>query len=200
MKYKELVIGIDQSYNNTGISIVADGNILLVTSIWLNKLKTNTEKRNMLRDKLKSIAQQAKNKSNNVYCIVERIRLRSQGFLNIDYIKSIGALNAIIIDVMAEFNIPVFSVDTRCWKSQVIGTSKPKENKYGVPPEKFPTVEFVIKKGFENSILIPVEGRKTKGTFTHNGIKYMYNNDASDACGIAMFWFVGTHEKLQKEK
>ena len=31
-------------------------------------------------------------------------------------------------------------------------------------------------------------------------VKYMYNNDAADSAGIAMFWFVGEHEKLKEEK
>ena len=95
----------------------------------------------------------------------------------------------------------VYSVDTRCWKSQVIGTSKPKSNRYGVPDEKWPTVEWLLKQGFETDILIYMsETRKTKGTFVRGNKKYMYNNDAADSAGIAMFWFVGEHEKLKEEK
>ena len=48
-------------------------------------------------------------KSKNIICVIERIRLRSQGFLNINYIKSIGALNALIVDLMYEYNIKVYS-------------------------------------------------------------------------------------------
>ena len=55
----------------------------------------------------------------------------------------------------------------------------------------------VINKGFENSILIPVKSRKTKGTFVKNGEKYMYNNDAADSLGIALFGFYGKEENLQ---
>ena len=73
-------------------------------------------------------------------------------------------------------------------------------NKYGVPEEKWPTIKWLIKQGWEDSILIPIEGRKTKGTFVRNGQKYMYNNDAADSAGIAMFWFKGEHDKLQLER
>ena len=151
---------------------------------------------NTLNGLLKAVNPKAK----EVVCIIERIRLRSQGFLNIDYIKSIGALNSIIVDICDEYHVPVFSVDTRCWKAQVIGTSKRMANKYGVPEEKWPTVKWLLKQGWEDSILIPIEGRKTKGTFMRNGQKFMYNNDAADSAAIAMFGVIGSPDKLQREK
>lgn len=199
-KYKQISIGIDQSYKNTGISISCDGKLKKVTSINFEKIKSNSEKRKLLKSKLNSLLNSIQNKSDSVVCIIERIRLMSQGFLNIDYIKSIGALNSVIVDCCSEFNIPVYSVDTRCWKAQVIGTSKPMVNKYGVPDEKFPTVKWLIKLGFEDSILNEVTGRKIKGTFTKQGKKYEYNNDAADSAGISMFWFVGDKTKLKLEK
>jgi len=95
----------------------------------------------------------------------------------------------------------VYSVDTRCWKSQVVGTSKPQSNKFGVPEEKWPTIQWLIAKGFERKILIDVTNtRKEKGTFKRNGKKYMYNNDAADSAGIAMFGVVGDASKLQLER
>lgn len=199
-KYKKIFIGIDQSYKNTGVSISADGELLKVTSLNLEHYKTNSDKRKALRKYLNNMLKTITTKSDDITCILERIRLHSQGFLNIDYIKSMGALNAVIIDSMYEYDIPVYSVDTRCWKFQVIGTSKPKDNDLGVPREKYPTVEWCINQGFEDSILEVVEGRKTKGTFMRDNVKYMYNNDASDSAGISMFGFVGNLEKLKKEK
>lgn len=199
-KYNKVVIGIDQSYNNTGISIAADGKLVKVRSIHLESYKSNSDKRRALTNVLDGLLNVVCPKAKDVICIIERIRLRSQGFLNIDYIKSIGALNSIIVDRCNEYCVPVYSVDTRCWKAQVIGTSKPMQNKYGVPEEKWPTVKWLLKQGWESSILIKVEGRKTKGTFIRNGQKYMYNNDAADSAGIAMFGFAGDKEKLQIER
>lgn len=199
-KYKKVVIGIDQSYSNTGISIAADGKLIKVRSIRLDIYKTNSDKRRALTNKLNGLLKAVCPNAKEVICIIERIRLRSQGFLNIDYIKSIGALNSVIVDICYENCVPVYSVDTRCWKAQVIGTSKAEANKYGVPEEKWPTVKWLLKQGWESSILIPVEGKKTKGTFIRNGQKYMYNNDAADSAGIAMFGFVGDKEKLQIER
>lgn len=200
MKYKQVVIGIDQSYKNTGISVSADGRLLKVKSKHLEACESNSEKRRVLGETLDSLLKAVCGKAESVVCIIERIRLHSQGFLSIDYIKSIGALNAIVVDTCSKYDVTVFSVDTRCWKSQVVGTSKPKSNKFGVPDEKWPTVEWLIKQGFESSILIEVQGRKTKGTFVRNGAKFMYNNDAADSAAISMFWFVGDHDKLQEER
>lgn len=198
-KYNKLCIGIDQSYKNCGVSISADGQLLKVTHVKLEQCRTNTDRRRLLKAYLDNMLKSITSKADSIICIIERIRLHSQGFLNIDYIKSMGALNAVIIDIMDEYDIPVYSVDTRCWKSQVIGTSKPKDNNLGVPKEKFPTVEWCIKQGFENSILRTVKGRKVKGTFTRNGTRYMYDNDACDSSAISMFYFVGDKEKLKQE-
>ena len=202
MKYKTIVIGIDQSYNRTGVSISADGKLLKVKSIDFAKYryKNNTQKRNKIRAYLQNVLKSINGKGTEVICVIERIRLRSQGFLNIDYIQSIGALNSVIIDVMTTNNVPVYSVDTRCWKSQVVGTSKPMKNKFGVPDEKWPTVKWCINKGFEFSILKEVQGRREKGTFIRNGIKYEYDNDASDSAAISQFYFVGDKSKLKPEK
>lgn len=198
-KYNKLCIGIDQSYKNCGVSISADGQLLKVTHIKLEQCRTNTDRRRLLKAYLDNMLKAITPKADSIICIIERVRLHSQGFLNIDYIKSMGALNAVIIDIMDEYNIPVYSVDTRCWKSQVIGTSKPKDNNLGVPKEKYPTVEWCIEQGFENSVLRTVKGRKVKGTFVRNGIRYMYDNDACDSSAISMFYFVGDKEKLKQE-
>ena len=198
-KYKIVSIGIDQSYKNVGISLSGDSKLLLVTNFNLEQFKTKTEKRKALKKHLNKLCKSIIKKSDSQICIIERIRLRSQGFLNIDYIKSIGALNSLIVDVFNKYGINVYSVDTRCWKAQIVGTSKGKTNKYGVPDEKFPTVEWVIKQGFENSILKVVEGRKNKGTFIKNGVKYEYDNDASDSAAISQFYFKGDKNKLKIE-
>ena len=200
-KYKCICIGIDQSYANTGVSITADGELKKVTSIELYKYGSNSEKRNKLKNELTKIVTKIKPQASNVICVIERIRLMSRGFLNINYIKSIGALNALITDVMTNNGIKTYSVDTRCWKAQVVGTSKPQKNDYGVPEEKWPTVHWVNMQGFKKSILNEVKGRKTNGTFIgSDGTKYMFNNDAADSAAISMFWFKGDRDKLDEER
>lgn len=201
-KYNRVIVGIDQSYNNTGISIAADGKLKKVKSLRLEGLENNSEKRRALATTLDGLLRSVAPRTNEVVCIIERIRLRSQGFLNIDYIKSIGALNSVIVDTCHDHGVTVYSVDTRCWKSQVIGTSKPSQvpNKYGVPDEKWPTVKWLLDQGWENSLIVPVSLRKKKGTFERDGQRFMYNNDAADSAGIAMFGFLGDQSKLQLER
>lgn len=197
--YRKVIIGIDQSYKNTGVTIVCDGKIKQVKSIHLEQYANNSTRRRVLSQKLDSLLRAVAEKADKQVCIIERIRLQSQGFINIDYIKSIGALNATIVDCCSRYSIEVYSVDTRCWKAQVVGTSKPMSNKFGVPPEKWPTVKWVIDKGFEDSLLIPITGRKRVGTFERDGQRFMYNNDAADSAGIAMFGIVGDPDKLKEE-
>lgn len=199
MKYDTICIGIDQSYQRTGISICADGNLIKVKSVDLSKYNNKSDKRRKITEVMHKILQSAIKASDNVVCVIERIRLRSEGFININYIKSIGALNATIADVCSIYSIKIYSVDTRCWKSTVVGTSKRQANKFGVPDEKWPTIKWAISKGFEKQLMIQIEGRKEKGTFTRNGKKYMYNNDAADSAAIATFWFVGDRQKLKEE-
>lgn len=202
-KYKTLCIGIDQSYKNTGVSISCDEKILKIKSINLEKYKTNSERRKKLREYLANMVYKIRFKAEKVVCVFERIRLFSQGFINQDYIQSMGALNSVIVDVMTTFDIPVFSVDTRCWKSQVVGTTKPKSNEYGVPENKFPTIEFLIKMGYEKDILVCLgeerKIRKSKGVFVKKGHKWMYDNDAADSAAISLFYFCGDLNKLKPE-
>lgn len=198
--YKKIVIGVDQSYEDTGISIAADSKLRKVTDKNLSKYKNNSERRGALRETLNGLLSSVEEKGDEVICIIERIRLQSQGFINIDYIKSIGALNSIIVDVCREHNVKVYSVDTRCWKAQVVGTSKSMSNKFSVAPEKWPTIKWVIKQGFEDSIITEITNkRKKKGVFTRNGKRYSYNDNAADSAGIAMFGFIGDKEKLLEE-
>lgn len=202
-KYKQIVIGIDQSYKNTGISIVADGKIRDIKSIRLEKCSCNSERREVLRRSLGHLMSVVANKSEQIVCLVERTRVHGGegSFINIDVIKSMGSLTALTVDIMYSYGVDVYSVDTRSWKSQVVGTSKPMANKFGVPNEKWPTIKWVIKQGFEDKILIDVtDTKKQKGVFVGDGRKYQYNDDAADSAGIAMYYVVGDHNKLQLER
>lgn len=190
----KLVIGIDQSYRNTGISICKDGILTNIRSIPLKHLEDNSERRNHLAKVLYNIFSLVSLRASegliDVYVIIERIRLQSQGFINIDYIKGIGALNAVIVDQAKQFNLSVYSVDTRAWKSAIVGTSKPQRNKYGIDPEKWPTIQYVKSLGYEEKILVPVSNRKKKGVFEIDGVKYTYNDDAADSACIALYGFL----------
>ena len=118
-----------------------------------------------------------------------------------DYITGMGALNSCIIDTAYTRGLKTYSVDTRCWKSSVVGTCKKEENSFGVPPEKWPTIKWVIEQGWEDAITKEVTGRREKGTFVdENGRKLEFDNDAADSCAIAMFPWIGDKNKLKFEQ
>lgn len=200
----KVVFGIDQSLTNTGVTVnVNNGEELSVYNIYTEKLPTNSHKRTVIRKQLSEIVEKAIDVYGEVdyVCLIERIRLRSQGFLNIDYIKSIGALNSIIVDVMTDYGIEVFSVDTRAWKSAIVGTSKPKDNPYDLPPEKFPTILWNIKHGRKGMIINYNVGRKKKGVIEKNGKRYTYDDDRSDSIAISFYGFLPkSKQKLEKER
>ena len=209
-KKNKIVIGIDQSYQDTGIAIAMNGQIKAISDCFTKNLKSNTEKRKTLNNRLRTIFKAMSEKQSEytnceLICIIERIRLHSakpgtDSFINIDYIKSIGALNAMIVDLASEFNIPVYSVDTRSWKAQVVGDSTRLANKCGIDPEKWRTIQFVIHKLHrESDILQPVSNRTKKGIVkTIDGVKYTYNDNKADAACIALYGFC-SNQKLEGE-
>lgn len=208
----KVVIGIDQSYTRTGITVLKDKNIVEMVSIEYKCCNNNTEKRELLRNTLREIME-----SNDIWnplVITERIRLRSQGFLSESYIKSTGALVATIIDFFHYYNeIPVYSVDTRSWKSQIIGNSKPLNNPYGINPEKFRTILYMRDRGLLKCIAEEYKGRGKKGIIdvkmeVREGNKMVkkkvpceINDDLADSYCIAMYGYLPkTKQKLKEER
>ena len=198
--YKKLVIGIDQSYTRTGISLAGDGKLLRVGHIPFEPSECHSEKRKKVKGKLTHIIKVNKLKASQMVIIVERIRQFSGGNLSMDYIKSTGALIGCIVDAASDYGIPVYSVDTRAWKSAVVGTSVPKPNKYNVDPKKWPTLEYMLRRKDvnESDLLVPVGKRCKKYAKIVDGVKYCYNDDAADSAGIALYGFV-KDRKLKKE-
>lgn len=180
-RYKQIVIGIDQSYRNTGISIAADGKLMKVSSIPLDGLQNNSEKRLTLKNKLIKVLDKMSGRAIRIKIVCERIRTFSGGFLSTDYIKATGALIATIVDVAREYDVPVYSVDTRTWKSAIVGTSKGDDT-----GNKGPTIEYVRKLGFEEDLLVPLK-RARKGSFMRDGQHYCWNDDAADSACIALY-------------
>lgn len=178
---KRIVIGIDQSYTKTGISIAINNKLIKVSSIDFVGCKNNSDKRNLIRCKLTHILKKVSQMGHEGLIICERIRTFSGGFLSTDYIKSTGALIATMVDVAYEFDIPVYSVDTRSWKSKIIGSSK--ADKSG--NKKGPTIKFVEQLGFDVSF-------KTKRG------KIKYNDDAADSACIALYGFLPKSKQTLK--
>ena len=205
---KQIVIGIDQSYTRTGITVLKNKQIHRMKSLDFKGCRNNTEKRLEIYTYIETLFKRLLKKevqNENVIIITERIRLRSQGFLSEAYIKSTGALIATIIDIASLYNVPVYSVDTRSWKSQIVGNSKPLENKYGINPEKYRTILHLKQKGLLRFIIEPYKGRAKKGIVNVNidGTKTLckVNDDLADSYCIAMYGYLPkSKQKLKEEK
>lgn len=176
------VIGIDQSYARTGISIAINGRLVKVTSEKFEGLTNQSQKRNKIRKTVSKCLEAClkKFKPEEIVVIVERIRTYTTGFdLYPNFLKSQGALISCIVDTSYSYGVTVRSVDTRCWKSRVLGSSKPIFPPVeGVKdPQKFGSVQKVIDLGFKESLMI------TRGKGGCIGL----DDDAADSACIALY-------------
>ena len=208
------VLGIDESYANTGISITYGNPFYRYETVGCKNIsgdsvKDKNEYRVLLLDEICSFLKEHRDESNGcIECItvVERIRQFSKGFISIDYIKGMGALIAYIVEASSQHIMPTFSVDTRCWKSTVVGNSKPMLNSYHVAPEKYPTLDYIVKHGLKQYVFNEVseeEGIKElrkknpKNIFKSASGKYIHvDDDKADSICISRFVF----EAMKKNK
>lgn len=171
-----IILGIDQSYTKTGTAVLKDDELIKSKSWNFTKLKSKTEKRKEMKRIIKGLI----NKYKCDMIIVERIRTFSRGqsggsFFSMDYIKSTAALIATIVDTAQLYGIPVYSVDTRSWKAQIVGKSTHNKNE----STKQPTLDYV-----ENTL----------------GYTVVDDNEADAIC-IAKYGFLPkTKQKLKKEQ
>lgn len=205
---EKIIIGIDQSYKCTGVSIIANGiDILCMQSLKFEDCTNNTEKRERLKGYLyeQIIRIRKKYKDNcNIVVIVEQIRLISQGVLSQNYIKSTAALISVIIDLCYHLDISVYSVSTKSWKAQVVGTSKPLDNPYGINKEKYPTILYLKSKGLLNRLVEPYNGKGKKGIIPvkidGEKVPCKINDDIADSYCICMYGFLPkSKQKLKLE-
>ncbi len=202
----KIVIGIDQSYTKTGISVCQDGELKMVTSTAFKGCETLSEKRKHIANIIDRLLHKASQKRCEVVIHVERIRTFSnfggkaggnafgQG-LKPDYLKKTAALIARIVDVAAEYDVPVYSIDTRSWKSKIVGNSKAKK-KNGKRDAKSETVEYIQNvHGFDLFIKRSRPSKKNP-----NGVD-VYDDDAADSACLALYGFLPkSQQNLKKEE
>ena len=204
----KIVIGIDQSYKRTGITVLRNKQILRMCSVNYEGCKNNTDKREILKSILEDIMHEldyVTNNPHNITVITERIRLRSEGFISEDYIKATGALVATIIDLFNTYDIPVYSVDTKSWKNNIVGSSKPLDNPYGIDPKKYRTIVYMRDRGLLKYIVEEYKGRGKKGVLNvkirGQRVPCKINDDLADSYCIAMYGFLPENkQKLKEEK
>lgn len=134
------IVGIDESYKNTGIAVITgtsveDAKIINCFEMNFKKVKSKTEIRKQINKMMEKICDK--------YCpdliICERVRLFSQRFISHNYIKATSALVASIVDGCYPFK--VYSVETSSWKARVCGHKKGKKS-----GDKDVSVEYILKR------------------------------------------------------
>ncbi len=191
------IIALDQSYADTGIAVCVKGKVKKVYSVTYKGLVGNTQKRWKIQKYLRKIIEMCltRFKQNEITVIVERVRTFTQSdSLRIEVIKSGAALVACIVDTAMEYNIKTYSIDTRCWKSRVLGSSRPVfEPVEGVKdPQKFGSVRKAIELGFFEKLKI-YSDRKGKDY-------YRLDDNIADAICISLYPFSGYPYLLKLEK
>lgn len=210
-----VVIGIDQSYTRTGITILEDKKLIKMYSVNFDGCKNNYDKRKALRSVLESILEKLlrKYKPIEIKCIIERIRTFSGGHMSSQYLITTGGLIVTILDVFLRYDIKVYSVDTKSWKNQIVGNSKPKENKYGINPNKYPTILYLRDRGLLKHIAEEYKGRGKKGIIgikmdvvgeggkkVRKKVPCKINDDLADSYCIALYGYLPeTKQKLKEE-
>lgn len=189
---KRLVIGLDQSYTDTGLCIAIDGKPKYAESISFKGLKAKPDKRRAVINRLERVVSKFSGKY-QIEIVVEAIRLfsGSQPHISTAYIYSTCALIGAIVDFAYQKGIPVYWVETRSWKKFVLGSSKPSGRKLdGVKDKKkVDSVLYALSIGFGEAISYRVERGKNKG-------KVRYNDNIADAICIAI---AGSNKKISKK-
>lgn len=197
-----IVVGLDQAYDCTGISIWQGECLRQARAIYpyrKSKGHVKTEARIEVRNELRHVLPLVLERSENVKIICERIRIASHGFQSQAYIKSTAALIAVIVDTAYEFGIKVYSADTRSWKSRIVGTSKPQENKFGFAPVKWPTIKWCLDNGYGRFIMQQPTSKSQKGRINFGGELLWPNDNIADSIGIGKYGVLFSHdEKLCK--
>lgn len=185
------VIGIDESYANTGVALCINGEIIAARSLLA---KEKNSMRLIVQNEMQSLLGIAKEKGiseNEVAIVFERVRLFSNSFISTQYMVSMSYLNAAIIMQGHKLGIPCYSVDTKCWKSHVVGSSKPMENKYGVEPRKFLTLDYCMRNPKLRDFVVEYEEnprRQKKCYRTKDNRFARFNDNVADSICIAMFF------------
>lgn len=184
---KKAIIGIDQSYTDTGIAIAAGGKILTAISLPLYWQANDTIKRNVLKDKLVDAINMCRDKKKDPIVYIEAVRI-NQGQTTFDYIKRAGAMESIIIDTCFYYNVDCRSVASNSWKAGILGSRKKVENEKGIAPEKYMAYKYTCRIGCDRYTLMECGDRTRKYvSLNSNGKKLKYNDNVGDACCISLY-------------
>lgn len=184
---KNAIIGIDQSYTDTGIAIAVGGKILAAISLSFDKIDYDTEKRILLKNKLHHAINLCYNNGYKPIVYFEQVRI-NKNQTTFNYMKRAGAMESVIIDLCYSEKLECRSVSSNSWKAKVLGSRKKIENEKGIAPEKYIAYEYTHKLGLDKFTLQPCSNRTENYLLIDKrGTKLKYNDNIGDAICISLY-------------
>lgn len=188
---KQLVIGIDQSYADTGVAIAVDGVLKWIDHYSFKGCTIKADKRIYLAAKVAKLCRRFQDQY-DVAIVVEGIRLFSGQDIHISraYLSGAYAMLGSLVDMATQAGVPIYCIETRSWKKAVLGSSKNSSERFeGVKDQKkVESVKYIINAGFKRQIT----------SQTRNG-KVKYNDNMADAGCIALSYFRSNNCKSLEE-
>lgn len=208
---KKAIIGIDQSYTNTGMCIIVNKKVKNAINVDLSKFNSDPVKRHTIKHKLTDIVGKCvTNGFEEIQVWIEQTRI-NQGQTTFSLINRQGALQGAIEDQLYKLNktykhvnIRLFTVPTISWKTRFADSRDKQENDVGIPPEKYLTCRKVSILGYEKFCLKECSKQTKKPFKIVDGIKYKFDHDIADCIGIGMYAFEtkdtkGTEVNIQND-
>lgn len=195
------VLAIDQSYTDTGITLMDEAeNVVESISLKGKKNERKLEYREKLNALVMDYITPFFNAENEIFIVTERINTT----MSYGNIKCIVALVASLKDTVESiYNLPVYSVNNKVWKKAITGTSKAVKNPYGIDERKFCMIKYCKEHGRLKMIAEEYHGKGTKGIVKIRDkagtVKcYKLNDNIADSYGIALY-AIRNLDKLERE-
>lgn len=178
---KQMVIGLDQSYTDTGVAIAVDGQLKWIGHYNFKGCITKADKRIYLSAMVAKLCRKFQDRY-NVAIVVENIRLFSGQDPHVSraYLSGAYAMLGSLVDMAVQVGISIYCIETRSWKKAVLGSSKNAVTKLeGVKdPKKIASVNYILSLGFKKRLTSVARDGKIK-----------YNDNVADAGCIALSYF-----------
>lgn len=190
MKHR-IVIGVDASYSCTGVSAIIDRSFKHIGSIDYSSCSNHTEIRRETNWYITELIKKCDYNHQNADCVVvvERPRVKKGKIINESFLRNMGGMLYGIVDSVKPLGVNTYTVDARAWKADIVGTCKPQQNKYGIDPNKYPTIRYINDLGYLKEIIYPYDGKGKKGVLTFYGKRYKVNDNAADSACIALYGY-----------
>lgn len=193
LQSQQAIIGIDQSYTDTGLTVLTQGGFSLVTSVTFKECGSSKYRKcDLLRSKIiRAVELCHSNGYTDVTINYEQIRynnpVNSKKKTTFGNTHGSSIMEGFIWDAAARCETTLYSVPTISYRSAVVGNTKGVENDLGIDPSKYPTYTFLLSTGQIRPFLDTPRPSKRKGIVLYKGERMWYNDNKGDSACIALY-------------